>query len=587
MNIFFKYAKKVSYTITFILCGTLLFVALAASGMNRSWLDSAFHKHLFEKNDIYTEAYTVMKTSIKDFTENIKKHSPQDFQQNKDIFTQLEKSITPDTIKFNLDNIREDTFKYFEGKRMFLPDIYLDNKNMEITKDGQQKTDNKLSAEAFSKIEKINLSAILLYANRSDITDQFTTLKFVYNTMAALPGTALLFLSFLALAGILLQRGILKSSGWLCRIFLLCGILCLLSGAGLIAYSLYVLPSSSKIIAMSVPIKAEVILSYARDCVRYMYLWLLVLGMLCLGAAAFIRRLPKQPVPLIARKLDIKEPAKKYLNIASYSIMGLVLVFILSTAIKDIYAYKKDFDANDYATVIAKLKNDNRVTQVISAKDDTIYTLEIKLVDAKEGTPLQDIPVNVEGTSDLLKKNFNETLSTNVIGAARLTLDKGTFRLSFVPSSFPSGYKIPSPYSFSLKTAGTTTITMNLDKAEEASASKWGIAEVEVLDKDNNPVPGLMLTIPENVSAPGQPDSVSSITNSEGIAAFKVNEGSYSILFSEDGFPGEYRLPSPSIITVKENSVSRYTVKLVEAAKQKASKTVTNTSGKQSSKPKQ
>ena len=204
------------------------------------------------------------------------------------------------------------------------------------------------------------------------------------------------------------------------------------------------------------------------------------------------------------------------------------------------------------------------VTQVIPAKEDTIYDLEIKIVDKSDGKPVPGAKINISGTSSLQKKDFNLTLSSDNSGIISSTLDKGTFRLSFVPEGFPSNYNMPAPFFYDLKDSGKTMMTINLE-SDKYNNEQWGIAEVEVLDYDNKPVPDIEIQLDGRVPAPGNPDKISSVTNSEGIAVFKVDSGSYKAVFPETSFPAKYKLQSPINIEVSADTASRYTLRLASA----------------------
>ena len=125
-------------------------------------------------------------------------------------------------------------------------------------------------------------------------------------------------------------------------------------------------------------------------------------------------------------------------------------------------------------------------------------------------------------------------------------------------------YIIPSPFYFDLTSVGTTIITINLDKYNEME--NYGIVEIEILDENNEPFEGIEVFIEnlktnknlegehknsleppdENCLEPGtEPDRYFSITNLDGIALFKMEEGIYKAEFSEDKFPQEYIVPEP------------------------------------------
>jgi len=253
-----------------------------------------------------------------------------------------------------------------------------------------------------------------------------------------------------------------------------------------------------------------------------------------------------------------------YKGIIKYTCCILMFVLTLSALFFNLHIFRKEFYSNDFPVIISKMRNANTTTEVISASDTAVYSFLLRLVDKVTGAPVPNVEINVSGEADVQKKHFNYTYSTDDAGEARFSLDKGTFRVSFTASNFPSDYKLPSPFYFDLKSAGTKIVTMSLEKAPIMETQSWGIAEIEVLDKDNKPVPDLDLSVLGIVLAPGFPNDVVAITNSEGIAAFKLNEGNYSIGFKESTFPKAYVQPDSIDITITANAVTRYTIKLAE-----------------------
>jgi hypothetical protein len=251
-----------------------------------------------------------------------------------------------------------------------------------------------------------------------------------------------------------------------------------------------------------------------------------------------------------------------------YVTCSILFTIIISVLTYKFYIFKKEFYSNDFPVVISKIKNANTITQVISARDTVIYTLLIKIVDKKTHDPVPNVEVNVSGQSSTQSKSFNQTLTTDDLGEARYSLDKGTFRVSFAATHFPTEYQLPSPFYFDLKTAGTKIITINLENTPKNNQD-WGIAEIEVLDKENKPVPDLDLSVQGVVTAPGFPNNVFSITNSEGISIFKLNEGNFKIGFDETSFPEQYVIPSFIDVTITANTVTRYTIRLAEKKKSK------------------
>ena len=113
-----------------VLAGICLFAASVSVIADKSVMEVDFHKHLFEKNNIYSHTQSILSSSMNDFINNLKKNSAADFEKHTDIFYVLQKSTTPEMIKTNLDSIRDELFEFFEGKRQFLPDICLDTRSI-------------------------------------------------------------------------------------------------------------------------------------------------------------------------------------------------------------------------------------------------------------------------------------------------------------------------------------------------------------------------------------------------------------------------------------------------------------------------
>jgi hypothetical protein len=258
-------------------------------------------------------------------------------------------------------------------------------------------------------------------------------------------------------------------------------------------------------------------------------------------------------------------PCNKNRTLSSIKYGACVFIFMLviSVLINKSYIVKKEFLENNFAVVLNKLKNYSTVTKIIPAKDTSIYMLLVKLVDKNDKTPVSDIKMHL-----LCETSSGKVSGTDIIsdknGDARHTLDKGKYRLSFDSDSFPESYQIPPPVFFELKSAGTSIISIELDKVQNLNLNKWGIAEIEVFDKDNIPVPDIELCVEGNPSAPGNPDTLIAVTNSEGIAVFRLNEGSYKIGFSNTAFPTNYKTPTSLDINVIANSIARYSIKLSE-----------------------
>jgi hypothetical protein len=563
MNLFYKILKRFLFISTAIMAGISIFAALAVFNTNKTILNSNFHKELFTKNDIYTKTQSVLNNSMAGFISDLKKSSPDNFNQYNKVLLILEKSLTPEMIKYNLDSVREGLFQYFSGERRFLPDIYL-SEQAQINADKKIIEEKDESpANALTKIDKINLSAILLYINRSDISDFLFITKSFYFITQTIPGFSLLLFLLFSLIGLIVCVKPIHVIKWIIVTLSTCCLFSLILGLTIIIFNNYIIPSNIYQLTMSIPLQSEVILAYIHDSIMPISTSLLVTSIFLFILTFIIFNLPNFFKTLFSKQID--DNAKKSQRFLKNSVYIIVCFLAVSSIVYKYDITKKSFDDNDLGVALSKLKNVNTVTEVIPAKKEAIYGLNIKLVDAKTKTPIADTQINISGKSSLLKKDFNNISATDSSGIAKFKLDKGTFRISFLQHNFPTGYQLPSPFFFDLKSAGTTIITINLQTMPDDAKEKWGIAEIELLDKDNLPVPNIELSAQTPVYAPGFPDNIHSFTNSEGIAVFKLNEGNYNVNFVETKFPLTYKLPPSVEISISYNILNRYTIRLVDS----------------------
>lgn len=553
---------KFIYIFSAIIAGAFLFLAMSSFYANNTVLKPDFHERLFEKNNIYSHTQSLIEGSITDFVNNLKQNSPHDFEQHSDIFFVMQKSVSPKMIKLNLNSVRNGLFEYFNGNRQFLPDILLDTSSVPASTKPISDDSSKLSY-ALTKTDKINLGLILQYINRNDITDKLSAIKLVFYLFKSIPVFSLLIFIMLFIVVFTLSRNVKYLLKWISVSLTACGLLEIIGGILLIVYSYLILPKNIYPLTSSVPLKSDVLISYIRDCTGYISKFSIAAGVFFIILALAIYFIPglrtsKNPGS------NCENKSQRYKGIIKYTSCLLMFVLVLSALSFKLYIFRKEFYSSDFPVIISKMKNANTTTEVISASDTAVYSFLLRLVDKKTGTPVPNVEINVSGESDAQKKHFNYTFSTDDDGEARFSLDKGTFRASFTASNFPSDYQLPSPFYFDLKSAGTKIVTVSLENAPIVETQNWGMAEIEVLDKDNKPVPDLDLSVMGIVLAPGFPNDVVSITNSEGIAVFKLIEGNFNIGFKESTFPKTYIQPNSIDITVTANTVTRYTIKLAE-----------------------
>jgi len=587
MSFLIRNVKKTVYLTTAIITGLCLFMLIFSLTANNTILNPDFHKQLFVKNNIYSDTQKGLKESISSYISGLDAIKTTDSDKQKAIFLILQKSITPEITRHNLDSIRVELFQYLRGERKFLPDIYL-NTQPEIS--DQSLSDiysgSSLPLSSLSGIDKISLNTILQYINREDINDYILILKLFYYLLSIAPGFLLLTMLLLALIGIHLCKKFKDALRWTAYSLLICGFLGILTSIILYIYSWAYLPKNIYPVTLTLPLEHKVVLAYIRDCISPFIISLLFIGLFSIVVffvfiflpklkSFFLKDINENSKYLLGNTLFIKnipvEKREKFASqnnqnkkqIISKSIYVGLLIIILTGIGYKMYSFKLAFDSNDFSMALEKMRNTNAVTQVIAAKDEAIYTLQVKVVDTKTGNPIPNVHIIINGKS-AIGVNFNNTASTDATGIAKFSLDKGDFRLSFGTSDTLSGFQIPSPYFFELKTAGTTIITSRLDENSEKEKINFGIAEIEVLDKKNYPVSNIEFKVQGKVLASGYPDNIYSLTDSDGIASFKINEGIYTIIPVESGFSANLILPSTIEVNVKSNSVSRYTIRVTD-----------------------
>lgn len=560
---------KIVYISSSVLGGFFLFAAIFAFIVNLSLFNESYHRYLFEKNDIYGHTHAIISSSIQSFINDQEKNSPQSYEQYKIIFEKLINSSTPDMVRENLDNIRKGIFDFIKGKSVFLPDIQLDaGKGSNASGTQLESISQNNPSSALIKLDKINLRAILLYLNRNDIADYLLIAKFIYFIINVMPSFALLFAAYMFIAGLFTSKSPGNLIKWSSFSLGFAAALGILTSLALFLYTYFKIPYTIDEILLSIPLPQDVIIIYIKNCLYRFLLLLFASSVFTALLFALIQSVRKTS----SRASSIKRLSAYYTSLKKrifirIPIYTAIFIILASLTVVRVTSAIYMFEAEDLRAIVPKLKNNNTVTQVIAAKDDTIYAFELRVLDKMDGKPVPGLKINVSGKSSLSEKLFNETSSTDTDGTVKYSLDKGTFKLSFIADQFPEKYKMPSPVFFDLKESGIKIITISLEPAPASSKDNWGIAEIEILDSENKPSPGLQLEVKDldvTAGAPGKPDRVIAYTNSEGIAVFKLNAGSYKIVFNSTNFPKGHELPGDIEITIQPDTVMRYTYRLVK-----------------------
>lgn len=566
-------SKKGLFVSSAVLAGITILLLFLIFNLNRTILHPDFHKKLFVSNDIYSHTQTVINTSMNEFLSDFKKNSPENYKEYSSFFTVLEKSMTKEMIHTNLDMLREGLFSYFRGDRQFLPDLYLySEKELSET----MKSTEKSSTEAhsvLSKIKKINLSAILLYINRNDISDSLFIIKFLFFVINMVPGFLLLFFLSFSLLGLILSKKPIQLWNWALLFLAITGIASTLGGGLLILFQNLWLPAKIHPMVMSIPLNLDVIQKYINDLIFPIIIGCFLLGGFLLSLTFFLHRFVSPS--LLNTDSLVKQSVSIHRNYFRNWIYVVIFLLVSSAIVYQVEVGKKTLEEEDYAIAFSKLRNANKITEVIPAKNGAIYGLNVRVVNKETKKPVSNVSVQVSGKSSMQKKNLYYDSITNDEGYAKYKLDQGIFRISFSPSNFPADYQIPSPFFFDLKSPGTTTITVPLDNIPEEKSQMWGVVEIEVLDKENMPVGNIELSaqdqsnlipsMPKALPPILPPDNNYAVTNEDGIAVFKLPESQYRIHFTADKLPLPYIPPMDFDVKITSNVVNRYTLRLVSS----------------------
>ena len=565
--------RKFSLFISALVLSLCLFAAITSAKLENSLFDSELHMKVLNQSNIYSQTGTILKNSLDDYLKTLDSGSSESLKQQEELISFINKAITPEMIKLNIDSIIKGLLQYFKNESRFLPDIYINPVEEKPLQELQTITDmdDKVSGESLTKIDKINLSIILMYMNRSDITDKLSVIRLFQFTLAKIPLLAGLLFAITLLSVLLLLKNKRELGGLINLVALITGCTFVMSGIALFIYLYYVLPANPSFISLSVPLQADTAVVYIQSWLYSSALFLLIAGIasillvpvfkLFISLASVWRDLfwIKKSIPFKNRQLKIC--GKKYGTKPVFA--AISLLFILLLAFICFGSLKSEFLANDLTVAVERMKGITAFSRVVFAQDAAVNTLELRMMDRKTNTPVQGIYTQISGKSAISGSSFNEAVASDYDGKSKTTLDIGSYKLSFDSTRFPAEYKLPPPYLFEMEAAGSTVITISLDKIEEP---KPGIIEMQILDKDNQPVKGIELAL---VNTETESESIAennsfSFTNSEGVAAFRTEAGIYRISFPENGFPSEYLLPEPMEIDLNPDETARYSIKLAE-----------------------
>lgn len=444
-----------------IVAGMLIFLSAAIYVADSELLSSSRHMHLLSSFDIYSTVGTTVEDLLKNFLQSSGDLTGNDNTKTKSMTSLAENAVNPDMIKLNVDTIVNGLLLYFKGGSDFLPDVYLRPDSSEASSSISTNEENS-EASALKpitdiNIDKVNLSAILMYTNRQDISDTFSFIRLLHNTAQKVPEMLILITSacLLCIALMVKSRDELVSLSAL--VIRTAGFFSIVVSSVFYYLLKILLPSTVTSLTMSMPFSADTIMGYTSALCKPIFVFLAFTSLL-FPISFFVPKLIKSFEYITKRKsfhlhLRLIKP-----------LLSIFTVILIGTAIIKSSALLEDFSQNGLFSTYAKIMGINNQMKVIPAMNDTVYTLEIKLYDKKSGNPVPGALIEIEGNTADDGETISLNKSSDMEGSARFSIQAGTFSIGFLEEMFPEGFKLPAPYLVSINSAGTTTVTINLEE---------------------------------------------------------------------------------------------------------------------------
>lgn len=507
--------------------------------------NSNYHKNLYIKHNIGLNIYNYVNSTIDSLFEDTLSNSTDTFTA--DLAKTIKSSVSLKFVSLNLENIQNDIFKYFNGEKEFLPDISFSSigNSQEIEKLAQN-----ITSSDFKTLKSVNLGTIFETFNLGQISTILFIIKFAFWVIKSLPPYLLLFMLLISFFCILLTNNSSQIKYMLKCYTIFCFVFFVILGfvVALIPYTLLkknmFLPNTfdKNLVAL--------FYSYAKD----LFLPIIIMFFVASIFSIFTIIISNKLLPYILKRLDNLYICNKLANFSNslfYSISFLILIICIgykTSTLKSMILF------NNFDSLISS-------KQVVIAKDDTLYAVQILVLDAKTKMPLPDIAISLTGIAND-GTYFNTMSRTNSDGTLSFDVSKGHFHVDFVSDLFPPEYVLPKRSHITFDTAKTIVLPFKLKYIQNTSKkSDLGSVSVSILDSSNLPYPNIKLCFTQKDN-PFNKEYI--ITNSDGIATFQGTASDYTVSFCKSRFPSNhYNIPDDFDLTLENGTFSRYTIKLV------------------------
>lgn len=492
--------KSAAFNLLAVMTGLMLFAAAAIYVTDSSVLSPARHLELASKYNIYSGVSGLINKTIGTMSDALSGNTRVETQdkaadKNQAVSTNdgiklfaADSSEQEKLIQLNVDNMINGMMKYFNGGSSFLPDIYL---QLPDTIQKSSRASNKISADNSLKlpsisgagIDKINLSAVIMYTNRYDVSDDFTLIRLLHNIAAKLP--IILASTSLAafLAGLLLKSNKKKVGEFIKLSAVTIGIAGFIFTGAIIYLINVTIPSVLKSQTQLISVPAEVISGYASSLLQPAIILFISFALMLPAsflASKSIRAFQGVSISGAAKPFKAENSSAisnnnynsnntftvltgKRLHIIAVSLSAM----FLAVALANTSILLNKLESNGFAGVFGRVAGINPQIEVIPAMNQTVYSLEVRLQDKKSGLPITDVLVDITGGKTGSARAISLNKLSDTEGSARFFVHQGYYQVSFPSEMLPAGYKQPAPITVDVETAGTTLVTIDLEQDEE------------------------------------------------------------------------------------------------------------------------
>jgi len=460
--------KKIVITLIGLVSGIILFLASFSMLLDGILFNSEFQKKVFDNLGIY-ESVTEMAGT---FSSDMK-------IQETDINPIVNSTSFTDLINLNTKSIIEGLINYFKGNTDELPDLDLiansDNRStssISAINDASVYTAFSTgNVQSLANLEKINLRVIIMIFGERYITDIMLVISlFQYILRKTFIFGLMLFLNMFA---IMLHTNRRVLYVWLKSTAASCLLLCLASGFLILFVLYYILPDFLNQIELFEPIYPRILTRYITYCTNILSAQIILLGTTLFTTVHTAVFLYEKASPSgISKSLFYNTPIinKNYNSRHAWAFQKAAVILLLFAALSSVTFYihakaaYQNFVDRNLIRAVSFINGVSENYKVTDATDNTVYLLDVKVLDSITRLPVQNLSASVLAT-DESETQLNQSY-TDSEGSAVFLLSKGNFRLVLYSSGMLVQYTTPGSLSFEFEMImpGKSELTVLLDK---------------------------------------------------------------------------------------------------------------------------